>query len=89
MYEKYVSGATRIASACTKAIKLVALGALPVVEDIMGSDGNIDYHLTHEDFSLRQVLSIITLLGQVYYMFLNNEKLHLIVTDLQVGAGMV
>lgn len=63
MYEKYVSGATRIASACTKAIKLVALGALPVVEDIMGSDGNIDYHLTHEDFSLRQVLSIITLLG--------------------------
>ena len=57
MYEKYVSGATRIASACTKATKLIhELNALPVVEDVVGSDGLVDYHLTHENFTLRQVL---------------------------------
>jgi hypothetical protein len=56
IYIKYCGQAAKVASACAKAVRLCDSGEVPRVSDVFDSDGKLDLHLTHDDFSLRQVI---------------------------------
>jgi len=58
-YVKYSQNTIKIAKACKKAKALCDGQDITLVEDVLDSEGNVDFHRTHHDFQLRQVNSVL------------------------------
>ena len=61
LFRKYEANVGKVVTACKKALNLVKERHISVVADVLGLDGNTDFHLTHEKFQLRQVENAFTL----------------------------